>query len=75
MDSYKADDIALSSTTSSRSLLVSVMNYSPYWRAYVDGREVGVIPVDSTFIGVPVPGGSHHVELRYEPPYAWLLPG
>jgi len=51
------------------------MNYSRYWRAYVDGHETVAIPVDSTFVGVAVPGGAHRVELRYEPPHAWLLFG
>jgi Protein of unknown function (DUF6044)/Bacterial membrane protein YfhO len=74
-DSYEADRIALSVTTRARSLLVCTMNYSPYWRAYVDGREADVVPVDCTFVGVAVPGGAHRVELRYQPPYAWLFPG
>ena len=72
---YEADRISLSITARDRSLLVCAMNYSPYWRAYVDDREADVIPVDYTFIGVGIPGGVHRVELRYEPPYAWLLPG
>ncbi|MEI7902449.1 MAG: DUF6044 family protein [bacterium] len=72
---YEADYVSLSVTARDRSALVCTMNYSPYWRAYVDGRDVAVIPVDCTFIGVAVPGGAHRVELRYELPYAWLLPG
>lgn len=75
VDSYAADDVALSVTAGDRSLLVCTMNYSRYWRAYVDGHETVVLPVDGTFVGVAVPGGAHHVELRYQPPYAWLFPG
>ena len=72
---YEADRTVLSVRSRDRALLVYTMNFSAFWHAYVDDREVHVKTVDSTFIGVPVPGGSHRVELRYQPPYAWLLPG
>jgi uncharacterized membrane protein YfhO len=71
----EADRIALSLDASTPSVLVCTMNYSPYWRAHVDGLEARVMAVDSTFLGVVVPEGVHELELRYEPPYAWLLPG
>jgi hypothetical protein len=74
LDKYAADDVTLSATASVRSVLVCTMNYSPYWRAYVDGRKATVMLTDSTFMGVAIPGGTHRVEFRYEPPYAWLLP-
>ena len=75
LESYAADRVALSVTATDRGLLVCTMNYSPYWHAYVDGRKTNAILVDSTFIGVPLPSGSHQVELRYEPPYARFFPG
>jgi hypothetical protein len=71
---YASDDVSLSVTVGGRSLLVCTMNYSPYWQAFVDGREVNVIRTDGTFVGVVVPGGAHRVDLRYRPPYAWLFP-
>jgi uncharacterized membrane protein YfhO len=51
------------------------MNFSPNWRAYVDGCETEVVPVDGTFVGAVVPDGEHRVELRYQPPYAWFFRG
>jgi hypothetical protein len=42
----------------------------PYYverRAYVDGRPVRALRANVTFTAVPVPPGSHHVELRYVP--------
>jgi uncharacterized membrane protein YfhO len=63
----------LSVTAADPSVLVCAMNYSPYWHAYVDGREARVFPVDCAFVGVVVPGGSHRVELQYRPAYAWAL--
>jgi hypothetical protein len=73
LDSYEADDVSLSVTAADPSVLVCAMNYSPYWHAYVDGREARVFPVDCAFVGVVVPGGSHRVELQYRPAYAWAL--
>ena len=75
VQAYEADDVSLRVTARGSSVLICSMNYSPYWRAYVDGRETRVVQADSTFVGVPVPGGSHRVELRYQPPYAWFFPG
>jgi len=75
VQAYKADDVSLRVTARGPSVLVCTMNYSPYWRAYVDGLEARVLQADSTFVGVSVSAGSHQVELRYQPPYAWLFPG
>ena len=62
-------------TTSARCLLVCTFNFSAWWHAYVDGRKTRTVLVDCAFIGVPLAGGTHHVELRYEPPYAAFFPG
>jgi hypothetical protein len=70
---YAADDVKVSATATGDGLLIATMNYSPYWHAYVDGRSTSTVRVDSTFIGVAVPSGTHQVELRYAPPYARVL--
>ncbi len=54
------------------SILVATNNYSPFWKAAVDGRDSRIFPVDHTFQGVTVPQGRHEVVLTYEPPYAML---
>lgn len=51
-------------------LLVRVP-YHPNWRATVDGRRAAVLPAEYLDLGVPVPGGRHVVELRYQDPLVW----
>jgi hypothetical protein len=75
LDSYLADDSTLTVTAPADQLLVCTSNYSRFWHAYVDGHERPVRRVDETFLGVMVPAGTHHVELRYQAPYAGLVPG
>ncbi|MDQ3811300.1 MAG: YfhO family protein, partial [Chloroflexota bacterium] len=41
--------------------------YYPGWRAFVDGREQPLVRGDLLFRVIPVPGGDHDVELRFEP--------
>jgi hypothetical protein len=48
------------------SLLVVAEQWDPGWHAEVDERAVETVPVDGFLIGVPVPAGSHRVELEYE---------
>lgn len=44
-----------------------------YWEGYphasVDGRFTAVVRINHAFIGVPVPAGTHRVEIRYRPRY------
>gem|GEM_PF-2602546 len=53
------------------SLLVSTQKrFPPYWRTFLDGREVPAFTADGLFLGVDVPGGSHLVEGRFVVPRA-----
>ena len=47
-------------------VLVISENFHPYWRAFVDGVEADVYRANYIWMGVPVDGGEHVVELRYE---------
>jgi len=38
----------------------------PGWRAFVDGTETDVTPVDAIFRGVPISSGTHRVELFFD---------
>jgi hypothetical protein len=50
--------------------------YDPNWRATVDGRPVDVLAADYIVQAVPVPAGTHTVELRYiDPSIAYGLIG
>lgn len=48
-------------------LVVVSSTWYPGWRARVDGVETPVFRTDHAFLGIPVPRGLHHVELRYAP--------
>ncbi len=47
-------------------LVVSEINY-PGWKARVDGAEAPIYQTDYLLRGVPLPAGSHRVEMSYAP--------
>ncbi|MSU47376.1 MAG: hypothetical protein EXS42_09725 [Lacunisphaera sp.] len=51
-------------------LLVVTDVWYPGWRAWLDGNEVPIWPVQGLVRGVHFPAGRHVVEFRYDPP--WL---
>jgi Bacterial membrane protein YfhO len=61
------DAMTVETTSDAPGLLVLSEIYDPGWHAYVDGRRVDVLPTDYVLRGVPVPAGTHTVEVRYEP--------
>jgi hypothetical protein len=66
-DHYRADSIRMTASTSQASLLVVSEIAAPGWNAYVDGKRVDTYTVNALQRGIVLPGGSHTVELRYEP--------
>lgn len=64
---YSADEIELKVSTSSSKVLLVSNNYSPYWKAWIDGQATSIVPADYTFQGLAVPAGTHRVVLRYVP--------
>ena len=46
--------------------------FPPYWRTFLDGREVESFTADGLFLGVEVPAGRHTVEGRFVIPRAEL---
>lgn len=59
--------IAVETTTDGRQLLVVAESYHEGWQAEIDGQSVDVIRTNGDFLGVPVAGGTHRVELRFRP--------
>ncbi len=52
-------------------LLVLSEAFYPGWRAFSDGQELPVYRTNYVQRGIPLPPGTHHVEVRYEPePFA-----
>lgn len=70
--SYRTDEVGLRVDAPTRALLVVTNSYSPYWKAWVDGEQVPLAPVDHTFLGLVVPAGRHEVSVKYSPPYGFL---
>lgn len=59
-----------------RTFLVVNQNYLTSWRAAVDGAPAPVVPANFARVAVPVPAGTHRVELWLEPtPYLLGLVG
>ena len=54
-------------TPDDRILLLSIP-FSPGWKAYVDGKETGILRADLMYMAIPVRAGKHNIELRYETP-------
>ena len=63
---YEPDRIRLQTRTDAPGLLVLSEVAYPAWRASVDGKPVPLLVADHLLRAVPVPGGEHTVELRYE---------
>jgi hypothetical protein len=59
--------LTLTTTTDAAGLLTLSEVYDPGWNAYVDGERVDLLRANYTFRAVPIPAGTHSVELRYEP--------
>jgi hypothetical protein len=62
------DRLAFDITLPRQAALVVTTPYSPGWAARVDGAPARVYRADFVFQGLVLPPGSHHVELRFEPP-------
>jgi hypothetical protein len=54
-------------TSTNPGLLIVSEQYSPDWRAEIDGAETPVYAVDGIFRGVYIPAGQHKVIFTYEP--------
>lgn len=70
VESYEANAMRVEVGTGAKGLLVLGEVYYPAWKAYVDGEPVPIYQANSLFRAVPIPAGSHTVELRYE---SWPL--
>jgi hypothetical protein len=77
--SYKAGQIKAVAQTSQNALLLLGDKYYKGWRAFVDGKEVTIYPVDHVLRGLYLSPGNHTIEYRFDPlPFrigTWLFLG
>jgi hypothetical protein len=59
--------IPLEVETNQPGMLIVAAAWYPGWRAWVDGKETPVYPIDGIFQGVELMAGKHEVDLRFEP--------
>lgn len=64
---YEADQIALTATMASDGLVMLSEVYDPGWKATVDGKSVPIYEADGLLRAIPVPAGTHTIELSYAP--------
>lgn len=64
---HEPERIVIEAEAKRRVLLVLADVHFPGWTATVDGRETPIHRVDYLLRGVPLWGGSHRIEFRYEP--------
>jgi hypothetical protein len=60
------DRMLIQTQSQTAGLLMLSEMYYPAWHAYVDGQRVPLHAADGALRAVPVPAGTHTVELRYE---------
>jgi hypothetical protein len=68
---YSADLIELEVDAGADGMLVATNSYNRFWRGFVNGAAVPVVPADYAFQGLPIRAGKSQVRLVYDPPYAF----
>jgi hypothetical protein len=58
-------EVVIKATVTSPGYLFYSGNYLPYWKAYVDGREVPVVRCDVAMRAVYLDPGDHTIEMKY----------
>jgi len=48
-------------------LVLSEIYYPAGWKAYIDGKETEIYPVNHILRGVKVPAGKHNIEFSFKP--------
>lgn len=67
VEGYEPNKIVVRAATSQNALLVLGEKYYKWWRAWVDGKEQEIHPVDHILRGVYLGPGEHRVEFVFDP--------
>ncbi len=62
---YKAQSTEITADLVSPGLLVLTDNWTPYWKAEVDGKPAPVLKAYGTFMAVAAPAGKHRVVFTF----------
>jgi hypothetical protein len=69
---YEPNRVGVKTRAGGTSVLVLSENHYTGWRAYLDGRPVGVLRVNYNQRGVRVPAGEHEVSFVYRPKSVYI---
>ncbi len=62
-----SDQMTITLKTPREAYLAITENYSPNWKARIDGKSVSIHRANHAFMALPVPAGEHTVVLYYFP--------
>ena len=60
---YQPSEVSFDYETSKDSYLIITSQFSPLWKAYLDGKQIRLDKVNYLFMGISVPTGNHAVRL------------
>ena len=66
---YAPDKIELDVKSESPSELIVSVNYYPFWKAIVNGKDAKIEKFEDTFIKINLPKDHNIVIIEYDPPY------
>jgi hypothetical protein len=69
---YEPNRVDVRTKAGGPAVLVLGETHYPGWRAYLDGRSVGVLRVNYAQRGVYVPAGEHEVQFVYRPKSVYI---
>jgi hypothetical protein len=67
ISAYDENEVTITTKSNSPAVLVLTDTYYPGWKAWVDGKETGILRANWAFRAVPVPQGEHTVRMQYVP--------
>jgi len=65
---YGPNRIVVKTDSRHNCILLVSDNFYDQWRAHVDGKEAKIYRANYTMRGIPVPAGSHTVQMEYDSP-------